>query len=783
MSAVVYRLRSTFLRRWASVAVLIVTIAGVSGLVLSIAAGAHRTDTAVDRFTTARGGDVDAIVIQQDGGPPITDQVRALPAVESADSITFIFAALLRPGTDEAIDALPFVGTTHGFRGRLVSGRAANPAIAAEFVATESFAKVAGALVGDKFQLVSLTQKEVFQNGFDSPTHGGPSLTAELVGIIDAPTQIQDPAPTVIFSQALLGVEGDGGAMAVSQSNIAVELRGGFDLVDLRRQLDSLEGSASLGIGSGHLVDDDLRQAVNTQAVGLWLLALVAAAAAMVVLSQLILRSAQVTEAERERLIQIGATSRSVLAESIGRAVVPIVIGCTLGIAIAVIPSGGFPTGLARKYEPSGGVYFDPAILLTGALLLMIVLGVCAAVALQLGSRPRLTVVRPSSLERVAARSPSAVAATGLRFAFGRRPTGRSGARGAVLAITTSVALLVAALVFGVSMDRLIDQPARYGVNFQLAAGGDGSGTLSPALLDVVSTSPGVRSAILYSGNHARRADKDVDLLGMQELRGSIAPAVTTGKLPVSPEEIVLGRATARDLDVSLGDSIDLVGLTGAATFRVTGFAVIPGFGANEGVGRGALLTMDGLRHLDENAQSNVVAVDFEPGPVGVQAVADVKKAAGIDPNGPDERLFRPAVITNINRVREIPFVLALVVGVLSLLTVVNVVFSSVRHRRRELAILRSLGAGGGWIVRAVHWQSTLLSVVPAAIGAGIGIVIGRQVFTAFGGNIGAIDDPLVPTIGVGLIPLSLVVLANLAALAPGRSVRLLAPAAQLHVE
>ena len=367
MSAVVYRLRSTLVRRWPSAVLLIVTIAGVSGVVLAITAGAHRTATAADRFSAARGGDLDAMVIQQDGGQPITDQLRALPGVESAEALTFVFGALIPAGSDAPIDALPLIGSIEAARARLLAGRAPDPAMAGEFVATPSFIANLDASIGDTFQLITLSQQEAFENGFDSPTQSGPTLSAELVGIVETVSQIHDPTPTVIISEALLAIEGDSGAVGLSQSNIAVELRDGFDLTDLRHQLDSLPGSASLGISSGRLIDDDLRQAVNTQAVGLWILAVVAAAAAIVVLCQIIVRAAQVTEADRERLLQIGATTRSVLAESMGRALFPIVVGCTLGIAVAVVPSAIFPTGLAGKYEPDVGVRFDALTLVLGA--------------------------------------------------------------------------------------------------------------------------------------------------------------------------------------------------------------------------------------------------------------------------------------------------------------------------------------------------------------------------------------------------------------------------------
>lgn len=759
---------------------LIGTIAIVSGVVLAIAAGARRTDTVADRFSAAWGGDVDAMVIQQDGGPPVTDQLRGLPGVESADALTFVFAGLVPGGSDAPVDALPFIGTVAAVRGRLLAGRAPDPTRAGEFVATPSFIASAGASIGDTFRLVSLSQEEAFEHGFDSPTRSGPTMTAELVGIVESVSQIRDPTPMVIFSDALFGVEGEGGRIGLALSNIAVELDDGVDLADLRLQLDGLPDSASLGISSGDLIDGDLRQALSTQAVGLWLLAGVAAAAAVVVLGQIILRAAQVSEAERERLIQIGATTGSVLAESCGRAVVPIAVGCTLGIAVAVVPAGIFPTGFAGRYEPDVGIRFDASTLVLGSLLLMVVLAVWTGVALRHESRPRVTITRPSSIEAIAARSPSSVASTGLRFAFGRRPTGRSGTTGVVLAIATTVALLVGALVFGFSLNRLIDEPFRYGVGYDFAAGNDGSEAVPSELIGVISETPGITSAILYSTDHARRNDTDVELLGMQHVRGSGAPMVTAGTLPFSSEEIVLGRTTARELGVSVGDPIELTGVTGTATFRVTGLAVIPGFGANEGVGRGAMLTMEGLVRLDRAAQPNVVAVRFESGPDADDALRKVAVAAGSDPR---ELPFRPAVIVNLGRIRNIPFVLALLIGALSLLTVVNIVVSSVRYRRREFAILRSLGAGGGWIGRAMHWQASLLLIVPAMIGAGAGIALGRHVFIAFATDMGAIDDPSVPSMTIALLVLSLVLIANLAALPPGRAVRRVAPAAQLHVD
>ena len=61
------------------------------------------------------------------------------------------------------------------------------------------------------------------------------------------------------------------------------------------------------------------------------------------------------------------------------------------------------------------------------------------------------------------------------------------------------------------------------------------------------------------------------------------------------------------------------------------------------------------------------------------------------------------------------PFVLAGFFGGLALLTVVHVMLTSVQNRRKDLAILRSIGADRGWIARAVHWQATTFTLLPVA--------------------------------------------------------------------
>ncbi len=91
-----------------------------------------------------------------------------------------------------------------------------------------------------------------------------------------------------------------------------------------------------------------------------------------------------------------------------------------------------------------------------------------------------------------------------------------------------------------------------------------------------------------------------------------------------------------------------------------------------------------------------------------------------------------PGVIVNVARVRNIPAVLAVLLGVLAMLTIVHALIVSIQGRRHDVAVFRALGADRRWVARTVHWQATVLTVLPLVFGIPIGVVAGSFVFRAF---------------------------------------------------
>ena len=769
MKAVGYRVRRVLRAQWRATVFLALVVDAVSGAVLAFATGADRTASAPDRYTATRGGGFEGS-IQQDSGPPRTAEVASLPGALSVEALTFVFGVLTPSGRDEPAEALVFTGSHATFGTLLVDGREPDPAADGEFVATRSFVEANGVTVGTRFDLQILTQEQADLAGFDAFGDGTvrPKREVTLVGILDGPTELDDPTPVAVVPLTLL----EGGDVGVSATIMSVDLRPGTDLAGFRAQLDSLPDGGTLSLEPAEVISSDVRTAVEGQALGLWLLAGVAAVAAVAVLGQLVTRTARLTAEERPSLAAIGFSRGQLLAESVVRAAVPIVVGTVLGAALAVAASSAFPTGFVRRIEPDPGVLVDPAVLVLCTVGLLSALLLWTTVALVV-ARPVGRGERPSPLvESVASRSGSATMATGFRFAFTRSRGDRGSVRAAVIGMLLTTAVLVGAVVFGSSLGRLVTDGSRFGNNFDLLFGSGGD-VVPDDLRATLEADDDVAAVMLYAVGQARVGPVTLQLAGMQPVKGDLAPRVLAGRLPAAEDEIALGRLIAHTLGAGVGTDLTLETEDSSRRFRVTGLAVVPGVEGLDGVGQDAIVTIGGLTRLNPSAVPSAAVVRLRAG-----APADTAERLGFAGGN-----STPAVITNVARIRSIPFLLALLVGALAVLTVVHVMVTSVHNRRRDLAVLRSLGADGRWITRAVHWQATAFSLVPLAIGTPLGLVVGRQVFEAFADTVGTVPEASFPYGLLAAVFIGLVAVANVVAAVPAYRARHVAPALLLNPE
>ncbi len=358
------------------------------------------------------------------------------------------------------------------------------------------------------------------------------------------------------------------------------------------------------------------------------------------------------------------------------------------------------------------------------------------------------------------ARMPPTASAIGARFAMTRGNRPRP-AYGTIAGLAAIVALVVGAGTFAASLDRLVTDPARFGRNYTFAFGDDGSERTPAELSAPFAKDPDVDGVMILSAGSARvvGTTENLGLVGFDTVKGDLEPRLRSGRLPETRDEIALGRVSATELHVDVGDEIRLRGEQGAADLHVVGLAIVPGVGGNDGVGLDSVVTADAFRRVNGPSSTNIAAVRRSARRRGPRAASP----RGFGGSAGQEDL--PSAISNVERVRRVPAALAALLGVLVLLTLLHALFMSIRSRRVDVAILKGLGANRRWISRVVHSQATLLVAVPIVIGLPLGLLAGTRVYRSFVNRIGALPDPTVPMAAIVAIALGLLVLANLAAL------------------
>jgi hypothetical protein len=773
-----FRLRCRVRSHWKSVVALALVIAVMGGVVLTLVAGAVRTLTASDRYADARGRPFDASVVQADGVPR-TDELRSLPAVESAVSATYVFGLLGPVGSPpnlefESFGAAVFAGSLAAFGTDLVTGREADPAVPSEFVASKAFAEHYRATVGSSFDLWVIPSGPARQSGYDAADRIQKVFTATMVGIASGPAELQEDIASAAFPPSLLTAADVGISSTISN----VALAPGTTVTDLRQQLDGLADGSLFSIEPADWVPTVVRDAVTTQGQGLAVLAAIAAVATLVVMGQLLSRQFRLSDSERLVLASMGMDRRQIAVDPLLAAATPTALGTVVAVVGAYLASGIFPTGFSAAVEPDPGRRFETTALLPGAVALLVLVLAWVLVAVVTAPQRRLPARRVTVVDATARRLPAPLAMA-LRFAFVREARDTSGSRTAIVGMGVVVGVLVGALTFGASLGDLISRPARWGNVFDVGAGQSGGTELPDGTVDVLRADPDIAGLAWLASVTTSVGAEEFDVTAVDTIEGSTATAIFDGRLPLGPDELAIGRLDADRFDVGVGDALELVGPDGPRTLRITGIGVMPGGDGSEGVGVDGLMTFRGLRALDPSVVPYGIGIRLRDG-ASLRGASERLSAAtglGIGPAG------QPNVIVNANRIRNIPYYVAAILGVLSLLSLGHQLILSTQRRRRDLAVLRALGADSRWVTGVVHWQASLFTLLVLVIGMPLGIVLGRVVYRAWVHHIGAVDAVSLPYGYLAAALGGMVALANVVATPNARHARRQSPSGLLAEE
>jgi ABC-type antimicrobial peptide transport system permease subunit len=108
---------------------------------------------------------------------------------------------------------------------------------------------------------------------------------------------------------------------------------------------------------------------------------------------------------------------------------------------------------------------------------------------------------------------------------------------------------------------------------------------------------------------------------------------------------------------------------------------------------------------------------------------------------------------------------------------------TSIRRRRRDLAVLRSLGFGRRHVLTVVATQAVVLLLSAVLIGVPIGVVAGRLLWTVFADSLGVPSPPVVPVAAIVTGTASLLLLSAVISLVPGALAGRIPAAEALRIE
>jgi predicted lysophospholipase L1 biosynthesis ABC-type transport system permease subunit len=273
---------------------------------------------------------------------------------------------------------------------------------------------------------------------------------------------------------------------------------------------------------------------------------------------------------------------------------------------------------------------------------------------------------------------------------------------------------------------------------------------------------------------------RHVTVVGMRPVLGDVAPPVLAGRLPNAPGEIALGGRELRTLHKRIGDHITARTAHGSVPLHIVGQVVVAPDITNEQValGSGGVMTLTGAAALSSEPLSrNIFPVQLR-GPADHAAITRLKQQfpGAVLPAVP------PPEIRNLQGVNGLPLALALLLTLLATGTVAHTLVTSVRRRRRELAILKTVGFVTRQVRETVAWQATAIAGASLTIGLPLGIAAGRLAWIFFANQVAIEPRPVISPLVLLAIP-AIIVLANAVAAFPARAAAHTQPATVLRAE
>jgi len=797
--------------RWLGWVALALLVGLAGGVVLTAAAGARRTDSAYPRFLAAsKASDVLIGPAGAGFGGRYDEALGGLPGVAAIAPIVGLQMGPFGPGGKPEFAGAVGVPLDGRFGHtleipRMLAGRQPNPDRPDEVMIDQIGAQDLHVWVGSRLEMAAVAGADV--------THLR-RLAERVVGVMvdrgsAVPVNDLDKTATIVGSTALWR---ELGARYLAYDGAYVKLRPGYTVSRFTSEAQALARKYPVTGGQIYVADETVQAAtversIRPQAVALALFALVLAVTALLVVGQAASRQLLAASRDNGALAALGMTRGQLMAVGLIEVAAAVSAGAALACGVAIAASPLMPIGPARTAEPDPGLSVDVPVLAAGfAATVVLLLARVAWPAWRLASARHAAQRnaagapgRPSqAAERLARAGAPVSAVTGVRLAFDPGQ-GRTAVpvRSALAGLVLSVAAVAGAATFGANLLHLVHTPRLYGQNWD-AEIDLGFGVISPQHFSRLTAHvPGLSGWTYGVHGTVTIGDTVIPAIGLAPGRGPMAaPTLLSGRLPHSGREIALGTSVLRQVGKGSGQSVLVApGGSRAAPARIVGRVIFPYFGQGSytttDLGEGALVTAAALEPQSSAANGsgyNFVLLKFAPGPRQAADIAAFRRAmahfcATVEQPTCVVTDQRPNGASNYARIDATPEILAGVLAVLGLAVLGQFAMSSARRRRREFAVLKTLGLLRRQLAAITAWQVTVLTALALLAGLPLGVAAGHWAWALFATEVGLSTDAITPVTLVLLMIPGAILAAIVVTLPSGRRCARLDPAAALRSE
>ena len=779
MAAIWLRLRADVRLRWRALAGLALLLGIIGGVVLTTAAGAWRTDTAYPRLLSwANASQVD-VIPEGTGLTGYYTALARLPQIAAmATEVLYQIQLPARQGVPEPVETLSSPDRALGVsvdRVKILQGRLFNAGAAGQAMIDPQLASLEHLRPGGTLHLIGVPNNP--KTGVPEQGRAVPlAFRVTAIVVFDTqivPTNVGSSEPTALLSPPFSGTR------AAESFNYgdeaAVRLRPDASMA---RFLGAASTLAARYPAAGKLIfvspSDQVaatERAIRPQTVALAVFAVLVGLTGLAVVGQLLARQLVLDSAEFPILRALGMTPASLAVLCLARLAAVTVAGTVIAVAVAVPASPLMPIGLARLAEPQPGIEVNLAVLGAGlAAVAVLPLAVLVPAARRAAGRARgrLGVAEPpepSRLSRLGSAlgmAGSVAGSIGVRMAFepGRGRTAVP-VRSALAATIAATAAVVAAVVFGASLIALVGTPHQYGQNWNQELDLEFGGVPAAFGANILSREPAITGYAAGNYGQLTIGGKIVPAIGIDPSRGAGYLTLLAGQPPSGPGEIVLGAQTLRAIHRQLGQTVQVTvndlttsGPAPQHTMRIVGIAVLPSFSrgsfAPTDLGTGAVVPASVLStHSGPGttpSASRTPPVTTLPPPLPARhrpTAAAARLTAALTASGcpigscvvtSDQR---PGDIKNYAGIRDTPMILGAVLALLAVATLAHVLLAGVRCRRRDLAMLKTLGLVRSQMLRVVSWEASALAAAALLVGLPLGVLAGRWAWATFAGSAG----------------------------------------------